>query len=164
MILLAHDNATSVLNDAPSNVVDAVDFHGLRHSFKKLQRASHKLDKEKVAAEKKFRKLLGKLPKPSSSALERFLQRLIRYALGKKDPVKQFIKAAKRVQRANAKLVAFEKGFISEEGIKDREWYRHLVIAPGKWLGECWLVFVWMEEAHQRNLYRVRCHSLAFDL
>ena len=55
--------------------------------------------------------------------------------------MKQFIKVAKRVQRANAKLVAFEKGFISEEGIKDREWYRHLVIAPGKWLGGCLACF-----------------------
>ena len=53
-----------------------------------------------------------------------------------KNPIKQFKKAAKRVQRANAKLVAFEKGFIDEEGIKDREWYRHLGVAPGKWLGK----------------------------
>jgi N-acetylated-alpha-linked acidic dipeptidase len=25
--------------------------------------------------------------------------------------------------------------FISEDGIKDREWYRHLGVAPGRWLG-----------------------------
>ena len=52
-------------------------------------------------------------------------------------PVKKFIEAAQRVQRANAKLVAFERGFISEEGIEGREWYRHLGVAPGRWLGEC---------------------------
>ena len=50
-------------------------------------------------------------------------------------PVKKFIEAAQRVQRANAKLVAFERGFISEDGIKEREWYKHLGVAPGKWLG-----------------------------
>ncbi|KAH8113339.1 Zn-dependent exopeptidase [Phellopilus nigrolimitatus] len=49
--------------------------------------------------------------------------------------VKKLIAAAKRVQEANKKLVAFERGFISEEGVKDREWYRHLGVAPGKWLG-----------------------------
>lgn len=43
--------------------------------------------------------------------------------------------AVKRVQTVNKKLVAFERGFISEDGIKDREWYKHLVVAPGKWLG-----------------------------
>ncbi|KAJ2931755.1 hypothetical protein H1R20_g5499, partial [Candolleomyces eurysporus] len=50
-------------------------------------------------------------------------------------PIHKFIKAVKRVQRANKKLKSFEQGFISEEGIKDREWYRHLGVAPGKWLG-----------------------------
>ena len=35
----------------------------------------------------------------------------------------KFIEAAKRVQRANRKLADFERGFISKEGIKDREWY-----------------------------------------
>lgn len=51
-------------------------------------------------------------------------------------PIHRFIKAAKRVSRANKKLIAFERGFISEEGIKDREWYKHLGVAPGKWLGK----------------------------
>jgi hypothetical protein len=27
--------------------------------------------------------------------------------------------------------------FIHPAGIKDREWYRHLGVAPGKWLGKC---------------------------
>lgn len=56
--------------------------------------------------------------------------------------VKKFIKAAKRVQKANKKLVAFERGFIHEDGIKDREWYRHLGVAPGKWLGMSGLISV----------------------
>jgi N-acetylated-alpha-linked acidic dipeptidase len=51
-------------------------------------------------------------------------------------PISKFIKAAKRVVAANRKLIAFERGFISEGGIKDREWYRHLGVAPGKWLGK----------------------------
>ena len=51
-------------------------------------------------------------------------------------PVRRFIKAAKRVSRVNKKLIGFERGFISEEGIKEREWYKHLGVAPGKWLGK----------------------------
>ena len=46
-------------------------------------------------------------------------------------------KLAKRIQTVNAKSSAFEQGFISAEGIKDREWYKHLAVAPGKWLGSC---------------------------
>ena len=52
-------------------------------------------------------------------------------------PLCKLIKAAKRVVAANKKLIMFERGFISWDGIKDREWYRHLGVAPGKWLGTC---------------------------
>jgi N-acetylated-alpha-linked acidic dipeptidase len=48
----------------------------------------------------------------------------------------KLIKAAKAVRKINQKLVSFERAFIHEEGIKDREWYRHLGVAPGKWLGK----------------------------
>ena len=47
----------------------------------------------------------------------------------------QLRKLVKRIHAVNAKSSAFERGFISVEGIKDREWYKHLVVAPGKWLG-----------------------------
>ncbi|KAI0638348.1 Zn-dependent exopeptidase [Trametes polyzona] len=50
-------------------------------------------------------------------------------------PVKRLKKAVQRVRAANQKLKAFERGFIHEDGIKDREWYRNLDVAPGKWLG-----------------------------
>lgn len=54
----------------------------------------------------------------------------------------KFIKALKVVRKINQKLVSFERGFIHEDGIKDREWYRHLGVAPGKWLGKTSLVFM----------------------
>ena len=50
-------------------------------------------------------------------------------------PPRGLIKAVKTVREINRKLASFEGGFIHEEGIKDREWYRHLGVAPGKWLG-----------------------------
>ena len=40
----------------------------------------------------------------------------------KGDLPRKFIEAAKRVKRVNKKLASFEKGFISQDGIKDREW------------------------------------------
>lgn len=50
-------------------------------------------------------------------------------------PPHKLIKAVKRVQVVNKKLASFESGFISKEGIPEREWYKHLGVAPGKWLG-----------------------------
>lgn len=40
-----------------------------------------------------------------------------------------------RLREASIRLGRFERGFLSETGIKDREWYRHLGVAPGKWKG-----------------------------
>ncbi|KAJ7498642.1 Zn-dependent exopeptidase [Mycena latifolia] len=62
-------------------------------------------------------------------------------------PIFKFIKAAKRVTKANKKLAAFERGFLSEEGIKGREWYKHLVVAPGRWLGYGATTFPALHEA-----------------
>lgn len=61
--------------------------------------------------------------------------------------VKEFTKAAKRVRAVNKKLASFERGFISEEGIKEREWYKHLGVAPGKWLGYGATTFPGLTEA-----------------
>jgi N-acetylated-alpha-linked acidic dipeptidase len=54
-----------------------------------------------------------------------------------RQPSRHLIKAIQHVQAVNKRLIAFERGFISKDGIKDREWYKHLGVAPGKWLGEC---------------------------
>ncbi|KAJ7241891.1 hypothetical protein B0H12DRAFT_1132888 [Mycena haematopus] len=50
-------------------------------------------------------------------------------------PLAKLKKVVRRIRAVNQKLVSFEKGFISKDGIPDREWYKHLAIAPGKWLG-----------------------------
>ncbi|ORY34010.1 hypothetical protein BCR39DRAFT_518112 [Naematelia encephala] len=41
----------------------------------------------------------------------------------------------KEIREINKKLQGFEGGFISTEGIKEREWYKHKGVAPGLWLG-----------------------------
>lgn len=66
-------------------------------------------------------------------------------------PIGKLIKAAKRVRKANQKIIAFERGFISEDGIKDREWYRHLGVAPGKWLGNIPSI------SHSVNVHKQYC-------
>ncbi|WVQ80772.1 hypothetical protein IAT38_002877 [Cryptococcus sp. DSM 104549] len=41
----------------------------------------------------------------------------------------------KEIRVINKKLQYFESGFLSKEGVKDREWYKHKGTAPGLWLG-----------------------------
>ncbi|KAF9265384.1 Zn-dependent exopeptidase [Marasmius fiardii PR-910] len=66
--------------------------------------------------------------------LEEDFERLSRLPFPK-NPWLEFLRAAKRLVRANKKIISFERGFLHPDGIKDREWYRHLGVAPGKWLG-----------------------------
>ncbi|KAF7792893.1 hypothetical protein EIP86_003994 [Pleurotus ostreatoroseus] len=112
----------------------SVDFSPLHKSVRLVQEASYQLDIEKDETEKRFHELLHKVPKPPKNklAFRQWIKWLINLS---KFPIHEFIETARRVQRTNAKLTGFEKGFISTEGIKDREWYKHLGVAPGKWLG-----------------------------
>lgn len=65
---------------------------------------------------------------------------------------------AQRVKKVNKALAAFERGFISETGIPEREWYRHLGVAPGKWLGYGATTFPALTEAikYDRSLERAQ--------
>jgi len=70
-----------------------------------------------------------------------------------KGPLRKVIKAVRAVRGVNAKLARFETGFIHEAGIKDREWYRHLGVSPGKWLGYGATTFPALTEAlEEKNL------------
>lgn len=48
---------------------------------------------------------------------------------------KQIWKVLGEIRGLNKKLQTFEQGLISKEGLKGREWYKHLGTAPGRWLG-----------------------------
>ncbi|KAI9000835.1 Zn-dependent exopeptidase [Trametes punicea] len=145
------DDYLNQVEDIAASVDTSPDFSRLRRSIRRLQAASRALDTEKTVAERKFKEALDKLPRlyasvvashsdleaPAESGVPKWLRRVLEVIFGglPHGPVGKFIRAAKRVQRANAKLVAFERGFISEEGIEGRKWYRHLGVAPGRWLG-----------------------------
>lgn len=72
------------------------------------------------------------------------------------------MKAIKRVQAINHKLIEFERGFISKEGIKDREWYKHLGVAPGKWLGELQSAQYAAPRLLMACSVRLRCDNIAW--
>ncbi|KAI6047507.1 hypothetical protein EDC04DRAFT_2864564 [Pisolithus marmoratus] len=121
----------------PAAASIGVDFSPLRDSIHDLQAASLDLDIEKAEAERQYcrttrmmrtifcelRKLFGRVCHPEDNGLETGLQD------------RRLLKALERVKAVNRILIAFERGFISRDGIKGREWFKHLGVAPGKWLG-----------------------------
>jgi len=132
------------------------NFSGLRSSIETLQSATLALADELVAAEKEFKDALADLPAPGQKAhckhadahkhghLPKWLRKILRkihkhwkHKPGnkEKEAFERFVRAAKRVESGNTKLRLFEQGFISEQGLAEREWYRHLVVAPGRFLG-----------------------------
>jgi N-acetylated-alpha-linked acidic dipeptidase len=135
-----------------------VDLSPLRGSLHALQSASLALDSAKTKAEHKLRKILKRLKK-RHGICRKILHKIhkasckLMKVFGKdkcesKDkhgdmerershgrPSRRLLKAIQRVQAVNKRLIAFERGFISKDGIKDREWYKHLGVAPGKWSG-----------------------------
>ncbi|KAI7898767.1 uncharacterized protein BX663DRAFT_442416 [Cokeromyces recurvatus] len=66
-------------------------------------------------------------------------------------------KWAKRIEKANDRLTVFERGFIDPEGIKGREWFKHVVYAPGLWTGYSGQVFPAITEAlSNKDMHLVR--------
>lgn len=56
-------------------------------------------------------------------------------------------KWAKRVEKMNERLTRFERGFLDPKGIKGREWFKHVVYAPGLWTGYSGQTFPAISEA-----------------
>lgn len=66
---------------------------------------------------------------------------------GREKWCKTLLHALHRVHDTNVKLRSFERGLISKDGIKDREWCKHLGVGPGKWLGYGATTFPGLTEA-----------------
>jgi len=153
---------------ASSNKTLNVDLLPLRQSIQALQISSIQLDAEKKEVEEQLRHIVQRISQrhtscPLSQGLLKSVlchtKKLTHYMTLKpsrspyrEDPIlhtafseaglrcssEALEKAVERVRNVNQKLRAYERGFISEEGLVRRKWYRHLGVAPGEWLGE-WL-------------------------
>lgn len=49
--------------------------------------------------------------------------------------LRRFSRVIHKLHRVNIRLRDYERGFIDKKGLRDRNWYRHLGVAPGRWLG-----------------------------
>jgi N-acetylated-alpha-linked acidic dipeptidase len=119
----------------------SLDFEELEEAIQHLQSASERMDRQKEKAERKLRKLLRKrkwrrwMMRSCCEDSEEDEARLLHgFSRGHRRG-KKWRRAVRRVRAVNQKLVAFERGFMNEDGIKGREWHRNLAFAPGKYLG-----------------------------
>lgn len=140
------------------------DASGLRIELKNLERAiehlthaSHYLDKQKEDLLQRLGKALGHRDDAQQSwhaATASALSSFVAFLRGR--PSKELEDILKDVAQVNAKLRHFESGFLHKNGIPDREWYRHFVVAPGKWLGYGATTFPALTEAiiYDKSAYK----------
>jgi N-acetylated-alpha-linked acidic dipeptidase len=130
----------------------SIDLFPLQSAIRALQEASLKLDKEIAAVQAQIMQPSSQNPLRGRSkccchrsALRIRVENWIKGLFGVPPLQVQFENQLSqpyltnemrdRVWHLNKKLMSFERGFISKEGIKDRQWFKHLGIASGKWLG-----------------------------
>ncbi|KAI9486684.1 MAG: hypothetical protein EXX96DRAFT_550094 [Benjaminiella poitrasii] len=112
------------------NYVHYLHKHSAPHTFPTLKKSINALVKSATSFEERMVSMQKKLRQFSSE-----------------DYPKMSAKWAKRVEKMNERLTAFERGFIDLEGIKGREWFKHVVYAPGLWTGYSGQVFPAISEA-----------------
>ncbi|KAI0832612.1 Zn-dependent exopeptidase [Trametes gibbosa] len=122
------------VEDTAASLGLAVDLSKLRRSIGHLITASGAVDLYKKDAERTLDEVVRIQPCYSTTGPACWWEKLADMAIGSPKR-RQLFWATWHVRRANEKLVGFERGFISEDGLEGREWYKHLGVAPGKWLG-----------------------------
>ncbi|KAK0564707.1 Vacuolar protein sorting-associated protein 70 [Tilletia horrida] len=152
------DEAADIVVKGPAALGGAVDFHPLQKAVDKVQRAARKWENDKHRAEKK----LGHLFRHHGREQEHLARKEAKKKSGKPcgqlhkhheagslgffDKIKEVYRLVRSV---NKRAQSFERGFISEEGLVGREWYKHLGVAPGRWLGYGATTFPGLVEALQ---------------
>ncbi|KAM0789818.1 hypothetical protein ACM66B_006668 [Microbotryomycetes sp. NB124-2] len=109
----------AIVSTLPRSEQGSVDLQALFKIVESIQRASLALDKETDKAVKRLHNLLDKRGKGRRARRHRH----------------ELVRVLKRIRKINRKLQKFEGTFIDEEGLPGRNWYRSLVVAPGRNLG-----------------------------
>ncbi|KAG2200181.1 hypothetical protein INT47_009819 [Mucor saturninus] len=104
------------------NYIESLTHASAPHTFPQLGEALKKLEKTVRRFESKRERLESRISEFES--LDRLPSVLV-----------------KRLTKINHRLANFERGFVDQEGIKGREWFKHVVYAPGLWTGYSGQVF-----------------------
>ncbi|CAE6441435.1 unnamed protein product [Rhizoctonia solani] len=122
------DKVVQILPTLPG----APDVMPLRSAIKKVQAASRSLDLYKAEGINRLNGHINHVNNHNSQDARSLIQQAFS-SPGSGKP--ELTKLIKDIRLINKKLFSFERGFISEAGLPGREWYRHMIVAPGRWLG-----------------------------
>ncbi|KAJ3820410.1 Zn-dependent exopeptidase [Lentinula raphanica] len=151
IIPLNASHGTSALYDYLSNVETrfntTTSLNGLRNSIDALQAASMELEREKKEAEMNFYATLsGNSPSFSSRwvdspSSESYVlpyhpfSGWLSHFVGQ-TPVSAFEEGIRqsyaRIANANKKSMIFDRGFLSNEGLPERPWFKNLIVGPDR--------------------------------
>ncbi|OZJ03890.1 hypothetical protein BZG36_03958 [Bifiguratus adelaidae] len=114
---------------------EALKFKKLRKAIEGLHDVASQVDTEKS----KLRKALSKIWKKRKEHRHRHWHHAPKSARPHDKLDRKTREKARRifgkVKDMNDRLFQMERGFIDPEGIKGRDWYKHVVYAPGLWAG-----------------------------
>ncbi|CCO37442.1 hypothetical protein BN14_11598 [Rhizoctonia solani AG-1 IB] len=113
----------------------APDVTPLRNAIKEVQAASKNLDRYKSETTAKLNEYIDRSEENNHQGARRALYQAFDSSDHKGTLAPGLAKLISDTRLINEKLSNFERGFISEAGLPGREWYRHMIVAPGKLVG-----------------------------
>ncbi|KAL7416181.1 hypothetical protein BDY24DRAFT_381285 [Mrakia frigida] len=128
------------------NFDNDLDLDTLSSAIAKVQKATAALDVKKAKLIEKLRDLTSsKCNKHGLKSLGRHARRAFDTVIGRPHTarfpfpsphkLKKIKEVLAEIKVVNGKLAGFEAGFLDPEGLPGREWYKHKIVAPGRWLG-----------------------------
>ena len=144
------DKVVSLSSDSISNSDEKADFAPLRKSVEQIMFTAEKLDEAKASLASRLDKALKKASESDAADVASSLKHdKKKHDDGKKkhgphrrpghghdrERQREIRQIISEIRAINAKVTKFEQGFISEEGLAGRPWYKHLGVAPGRFLG-----------------------------
>ncbi|KDN35445.1 hypothetical protein RSAG8_11583, partial [Rhizoctonia solani AG-8 WAC10335] len=113
----------------------APDITQLRDAIKKVQEASKNLDLHKAQVHGRLHDYINRTRDSNKQDARALVQQALGSFSSERSGTAELKELLGEIRSINKKLFNFERGFISEAGLPGREWYRHMIVAPGKWIG-----------------------------
>ncbi|CAE6463636.1 unnamed protein product [Rhizoctonia solani] len=144
--ILPLDVSGAIVNLLPT-LPSALDIAPLRRAIKDVQEASKGLDHYKSQTNDRLNEYLDRIEDNHNQNTRAVLRESFAALSRKGATTPVLTKLIEDVRSINKKLSNFERGFTSEVGLPGRKWYRHLIVAPGKWVGYGAITFPSLTEA-----------------
>ncbi|CAE6501065.1 unnamed protein product [Rhizoctonia solani] len=113
----------------------APDITQLQIAIKGVQDASKSLDLHKARIHAQLHDYINRAKENGTESARVLVQQALGFFSREQPVTPELQKLFEDARSINKKLYKFEGGFISKAGLPGRQWYRHMIVAPGKWIG-----------------------------